>query len=269
MGQKAGVRAAPLLLVLGAMAACSHTSPHVTGSAPSAQDGGLPEAGDAAPAVTDAAGVSDAASGDGGAAGDGGADAGPPGLGLEGKRIFHAGDSLVGGEAGLSRFLHTKFKEEGAKYQSDTVVSASLMTFNLQARFPRGLQRARPDIVIITLGANDVFVPSPEVLAVHVKGIVKKIGDRECYWMSPATWKPDTGIVEVIKANAAPCKFFDSRNMTIPRAGDHIHPTDKGGAQWGEKFWAFFQAEHGHAATADADAGATGGGAPTVGAAAH
>lgn len=255
MRQKAGVRAAAASLALLAACACSHKGSPTTGAALGELDAGdaaasRDDAGDAATSVADA--------------GDAGepVDAGPPSLGLEGKRIFHAGDSMVGGEAGLSRLLHAKFKAEGAKYQSDTVVSASLLSFNLQSRFAKGLQRTHPDIVIITLGANDVFVPSPDVLAVHVKGIVKKIGDRECYWMSPATWKPDTGVVEVIKANAAPCKFFDSRNMDIPRAGDHIHPTDKGGAQWGEKFWTFFVAEHGKPPSAEADAGSGDAGAP-------
>ncbi len=257
MRQKARVRAAAASLALLAACACSHKGGPSSGTRPA--DERELDAGDAA-AAHDDAGDAAASHDDAGGAKEP-VDAGPPSLGLEGKRIFHAGDSMVGGDAGLSRLLHAKFKAEGAKYQSDTVVSASLLTFNLQARFSKGLQRTRPDIVIITLGANDVFVPSPEVLAVHVKGIVKKIGDRECYWMSPATWKPDTGVVEIIKANAAPCKFFDSRNMDIPRAGDRIHPTDKGGAQWGEKFWTFFVAEHGGGAKADADAGAPDGSA--------
>ena len=255
MRQKAGVRAAAASLALLAACACSHKGSPTSGTTPGELD-----AGDAA-ASHDDAGDAAASLADAGDAGEP-VDAGPPSLGLEGKRIFHAGDSMVGGEAGLSRLLHSKFKAEGAKYQSDTVVSASLLSFNLQSRFAKGLQRTHPDIVIITLGANDVFVPSPEVLAVHVKGIVKKVGDRECYWMSPATWKPDTGVVEVIKANAAPCKFFDSRNMDIPRSGDRIHPTDKGGAQWGEKFWTFFVAEHGHGAKVDTDAGAPDASAP-------
>ncbi len=256
MRQKAGVRAAAASLALLAACACSHKGGPATGAALGEHDGG-----DAAVAHDDAGPDAAGPVADAGAAVEP-VDAGPPSLGLEGKRVFHAGDSMVGGEAGLSRLLHAKFKAEGAKYQSDTVVSASLLSFNLQSRFAKGLQRTHPDIVIITLGANDVFVPSPDVLAVHVKGIVKKIGDRECYWMSPATWKPDTGVVEVIKANAAPCKFFDSRNMDIPRGGDHIHPTDKGGAQWGEKFWTFFVAEHGKAPAAEADAGAGDAAAP-------
>jgi acyl-CoA thioesterase-1 len=164
---------------------------------------------------------------------------------LTGKVVFHAGDSMVGGEAGLNRALRTHFKELGAKYASDTVVSASVVNFNHGTRFLRGVQRTRPDIVIVTLGANDVFVPSPAMFAAHIRGIVKKIGDRECYWISPPTWKKDTGIVDVIKDNCAPCKFFDSRGLEVARAGDHIHPTDKGGAYWASQFWEFFLREHG------------------------
>ena len=70
--------------------------------------------------------------------------------------------------------------------------------------------------------------------------IAKRIAPRECYWIGPPTWKPDTGIVAVIREHVAPCKFFDSSNMKLQRAGDGIHPTDKGGADWGDKFWEAF-----------------------------
>lgn len=158
-----------------------------------------------------------------------------------GKVVLHCGDSMVGGQAGLTRALEAKFKAAGAKrFISDSWVSASISTFDQQAKFRELLARHKPDIVIVTLGANDVFVPHPDTLAPHVKGIVKRMsaGERECLWVSPPTWKKDTGVVEVIRDNVSPCKFFDARDMNIARAGDHIHPTDKGGAEWAEQVWA-------------------------------
>lgn len=148
---------------------------------------------------------------------------------------------MVGGQAGLTRALEAKFKAAGAKrFVSDSWVSASISTFDQQAKFRELLARHKPDIVIVTLGANDVFVPHPDTLSVHVKGIAKRMSDkeRECLWISPPTWKKDTGVVEVIRDNVAPCKFFDARDLTIARAGDHIHPTDKGGAEWADLVWA-------------------------------
>lgn len=168
-------------------------------------------------------------------------DAALPKRDLTGKVVLHAGDSMVGGEQGLTKALAAKFKAEGAKFHKDYEVSLAISTFARTPKLKQLLDKYKPDIVILTLGANDVFVPFPQTNAPHVEAIVKKIGDRECYWISPPTWKPDTGVVEVIKEHAAPCKFFDSRNLTLKRGGDHIHPTDKGGAEWAELFWAFFE----------------------------
>jgi acyl-CoA thioesterase-1 len=165
----------------------------------------------------------------------------PPARDLTGKIVLHAGDSMVGGEGGLTKALASKFKAEGAKFYKDYEVSVAISTYARTPRLKNLLEKYKPDIVILTLGANDVFVPFPQTAIPHVESIVKKIGDRECYWISPPTWKPDSGIVDVIKEHAAPCKFFDSRNLTLKRAGDHIHPTDKGGADWAELFWAYFQ----------------------------
>lgn len=174
---------------------------------------------------------------------------------LAGKIVLHAGDSMVGGDGGLTKALATKFRAEGAKFVTDYEVSVSISTYARTPRLRRLLEKHKPDIVILTLGANDVFVPFPQTFAVHVESIVKKLEGRECYWMSPPTWKPDSGIVDVIKEHVGSCKFFDSRNLTLKRAGDHIHPTEKGGADWAELFWAFYQGR-GPSAPGLLDAGA-------------
>jgi hypothetical protein len=185
-----------------------------------------------APSGTAADAGADAASANGAAPGSGKARS------FEGKVILHIGDSMVGGQAGLNRGLEQKFKAAGAKkYVSDTIVSLGISSFAQQPRFKQALARHSPDIVIITLGANDVFVPHPETFQGHIESIVKKASAHECLWISPATWKKDSGIVDMIKEHAAPCKFHDSRDMDIPRACDRIHPTDKGGAIWADKVW--------------------------------
>lgn len=173
---------------------------------------------------------------------------------LAGKTVLHCGDSMVGGPAALSKALEAKFKAEGAKFVRDWQVSASIVTYDHESRLRDLLARHKPDVVVLTLGANDVFVPFPQSMAKNVEGIVKRIGARECYWIGPPTWKPDTGIVAVIREHAAPCKFFDSSNMKLQRAGDGIHPTDKGGADWGDKFWDAFTSGKFPAAGADGPA---------------
>jgi len=163
---------------------------------------------------------------------------------LNGKRILHTGDSMVGGKGGLTKALGEKFKGEGAKYYTISRTSISLAKFDRDPKFVQAIARLQPDIVILTLGANDAFFAKPEYLTPVLHRIVKKIGNRECYWVAPALWKPDqTGYIEELRAQVGPCKFFDSTKVNIARAGDHIHPTDEGGEAWGEAFWEFFKRE--------------------------
>jgi lysophospholipase L1-like esterase len=97
--------------------------------------------------------------------------------------------------------------------------------------------------VLVTLGANDVFNDHPEYMAKHIESIVKKIGKRDCVWIGPPLWKGDKGLVEVVRQHVAPCRFYDSQHLVLQRAGDGIHPTEKGGEVWADAFWPFFKNE--------------------------
>lgn len=160
---------------------------------------------------------------------------------LEGKIVLHVGDSMVGGHGGLSKALEERFTREGATLIRDTKVSESIVSFDKSTRLKSLLAKHKPDIVILTLGANDALVPYPHVMAGNVESIVKRVGDRACYWIGPPMWKPDTGIVNVIREHAGDCKFYDSSPLKLERSGDGIHPTDRGGAAWAEGFWTFFR----------------------------
>ena len=162
-------------------------------------------------------------------------------LPLTGKTVLHVGDSMVGGNWGLTRALDQRFSAEGARFIRDFKVSESIVSYDHSPKLKSLIEKHRPDIVIITLGTNDVFVPYPASMVGNVQNIVKRVGSRECYWMGPPTWKPDTGIVQVLKDSVAPCKFFDSSGLKLQRAGDGIHPTDRGGADWATSFWTYFR----------------------------
>ena len=168
-------------------------------------------------------------------------DSGTEEASLSGKVVLHVGDSMVGGHLGLTKALDARFTGEGAKFIRDYKVSESIVSYDKSSKLKDLIAKHRPDIVIITLGTNDVFVPYPAAMIPNVKSIVSRIGARDCYWMGPPTWKPDTGIVQVLRDNVAPCKFYDSSSLKLQRAGDGIHPTDRGGADWAQGFWGFFR----------------------------
>ena len=158
--------------------------------------------------------------------------------------VLHAGDSMVGGQGGLAAALAARFRPYGTKYVRDWRV-ATVQTFDYQDHFGKLLDEHKPDLVILNLGANDLFAPFPQSLVYFVERIAKKAsaGGRPCFWITPPLWKPpDTGIVAVIKAHAAPCLVFDSSNLVLPKWPDGIHPNNEGGAMWAEKFWPFYEA---------------------------
>ena len=59
---------------------------------------------------------------------------------------------------------------------------------------------------------------------------------QACGGDEPVSWKKDTGILDVVRANVAPCVYFDSDALVgdVPRQRDHIHPSAEGGARWAD-----------------------------------
>ena len=183
------------------------------------------------------------------------AEAAPPALparSLKGKKVLHVGDSMVGGTFGLTRALEKKLTPEGAKLVRRTTVSESLNSFDKGPILRDALRDEKPDIVIVTLGANDVLSPHPEMYGGSVERIVKRIGDRECWWIGPPRIKTavatpsgktsDLVLSEVIRGHVGTCKFFDSSALKIDRASDGIHPSNVGGETWIDAFWPDFVA---------------------------
>ena len=99
---------------------------------------------------------------------------------------------------------------------------------------PKFVSTYHPDLVLITLGANEIEIPKPEMRAGPIKHLVGELGGRPCVWVAPPLWKPDTGLLKVIKDNIAPCRYLDSNALVhdLPRGRDKIHPNPEGREIW-------------------------------------
>ncbi len=170
---------------------------------------------------------------------------------LAGKKVLHVGDSMVGGTFGLTRALEAKLRDEGAKIVRHTTVSETLSSFDKTPTLKDLIRTHDPDIVVITLGANDANLPHPEVHARSVENIVRRVGDRECWWIGPPSIKnasagsgpsSEMSVVSVLRDHAGSCRFFDSSKLELDRASDGIHPSDRGAAKWADAFWQVFHA---------------------------
>jgi len=156
--------------------------------------------------------------------------------------VLHVGDSMVA--SGLAQALRPRMKALDVRYEVRG--EQSTFTSTWAGRMDELVAATQPDLVIITLGGNEIGNTQPETSARFVKRIVNATKGRPCVWMTAPLWREETGIYDVIQKNAAPCRFFETdRHLTEPieRRSDKIHPTPKGGEVWAGVFWTWLMAE--------------------------
>ncbi|HSO00260.1 MAG TPA: SGNH/GDSL hydrolase family protein [Candidatus Nanopelagicales bacterium] len=165
--------------------------------------------------------------------------------------VLHIGDSFA--LAGFAQALKPRLKALGARYEVKSEQSS--YTVSWAHRMELIVANTQPDLVIISLGANEIANINPPAHAPAVRHIVKSIGGRPCVWVAPPLWRKDTGIIDVIRVNSAPCRFFDSDTLVpqpIPRQADKIHPNEEGGALWADAFWRWLEVERAREGEPDA-----------------
>lgn len=155
--------------------------------------------------------------------------------------VLHIGDSFV--HASLQQNLGPKLRASGAGYVVDATTATYTTTWANDPELDKWLAR-RPSLVLVTLGANEVDMPTPSEHAGAIAQLVRKIAGAHasCVWITPPLWKKDSGILQVIHDHSSPCLFFDSDAVMgglsdDERQRDHIHPNKRGGARWSEALW--------------------------------
>jgi hypothetical protein len=160
------------------------------------------------------------------------AGASPPELPV-GTKVLQVGDSFA---AALGIELGKRFKSVGVRTSLEYRTASYVPTWAFGPELPKLISSYQPDLVLITLGANELEIPEPAQRAGAVQRLVKKLGDCPCVWILPPLWKQDTGLMQVIKDNSSPCKVLDSSALVkdLPRGPDHIHPNAQGRELWAD-----------------------------------
>jgi len=155
--------------------------------------------------------------------------------------VLHIGDSFV--EAFFEQNLAPRFRAAGARYVVQSETATYTTTWAKSTRLDAWLA-LHPSLVLITLGANEVSLPAPEMRARAIEQLVQRVSAAaaSCVWITPLTWNGDTGILQVIHDHCRPCLFFDSDAVVgdlsaSERQPDRIHPSPRGGARWASAFW--------------------------------
>jgi len=156
--------------------------------------------------------------------------------------ILHVGDSFAGS---LGVPLGKRFKAAGMRTVLEFETASYVPTWASNKELPKYIDKYRPSLVIVTLGANEVELTNPESRANAVKRLVGKLGGRPCVWVIPPLWKPDTGIFKVIRENAAPCRILESDSIVhdVARKPDKIHPSDAAREVWADAVLAWLARE--------------------------
>lgn len=102
------------------------------------------------------------------------------------------------------------------------------------------INKYKPTYVLISLGANELFVPNVQkTRQKYVEHILKQIGDLPFLWIGPPNWKEDMGINDLILENVGPKRFFPSKNLTFSRLKDGAHPDKPSAFRWADSIAAF------------------------------
>lgn len=153
----------------------------------------------------------------------------------KGTRVLMFGDSMV--TSGLGVYLEERVVALGGKFFHISKPSSTTLSWTEGRLLQDLVLRTRPDVVIVVLASNELFVPNPHARTQDVRTIVQRIGARPCLWVGPAPWRPEKGIIGVVRESSGPCRFFDSSALTLERGPDGIHPTLFGGKTWANAVW--------------------------------
>lgn len=151
------------------------------------------------------------------------------------QRILHVGDSMV---PLVGNYLRPILQARGDTYSINSVTSSSTLEWGGEKRLlQKAMYKFDPQVILISLGSNELFDPTPERRAASIRQIVTDTRGRPCLWLGPPAWKKDLGFIQVLKKNLGHCRYLDSTRLNLPRMADGRHPDWTGGYRWASATW--------------------------------
>jgi hypothetical protein len=150
-------------------------------------------------------------------------------------RILHVGDSMV---PLVGNYLRPILQARGDTYSIDSVTSSSTLDWGGDRRLlQKAMYKYDPQVVLISLGSNELFDPEPERRAQSIRQMIIDTRGRPCIWLGPPAWKKDLGFIAVLQNNLGHCRYLDSTRLNLPRMADGRHPDWTGGYRWASATW--------------------------------
>ncbi len=149
-------------------------------------------------------------------------------------RILHVGDSMV---PLVANYLRPVVQRRGGKYHVISKISSSTASWASQRLLHEATYDYDPDLILISLGSNELFAPPSAEVGRDVRKLVEHTRGRPCLWIAPPAWKRDRGFLELLRTNLGHCRYFDSTKLDLPRMKDGRHPNWTGGYRWATAVW--------------------------------
>ncbi len=153
-----------------------------------------------------------------------------------GTTLLHIGDSMAGA---LGIELDRLLEQQGIKGVLRYRTASFIPNWAWGDELGLYLAQYHPDLVLISLGTNEIEIQDPGRRAPTVEKLVGRLGGLPCVWLLPPVWAggPNNGLGEVIRQHAAPCVCVDQEEIFpgMPRVGDKIHPTMAARKEWARR----------------------------------
>lgn len=150
----------------------------------------------------------------------------------EGTTVLHVGDSFA---AALGLPLNRMLKEHGVRSVLEYETASYIPGWSAGDKLQRLLWKYDPDLVLITLGANELEIAEPTQRIRNIRRIVDTLGERPCVWVATPLWAgAKNGLMDIIRDNVAPCRYMDTNQLIteMARGPDKIHPTTAAREEW-------------------------------------
>lgn len=142
-----------------------------------------------------------------------------------GTTVLHVGDSFAGA---LGPDLNRELSERGVRGVLKQEKATYIPTWASRKELSVYLKEYKPDLILVTLGGNELGIVRPEERAETVQRLVKRFEGTPCVWIGIPLWKDaNPALLEVIRNNVSPCRYLDSSALVpdLERAKDKIHPS--------------------------------------------
>jgi lysophospholipase L1-like esterase len=137
----------------------------------------------------------------------------------------------------VANYLRPLVRADGRVYLIDSRESSSTVSWADERLLQDAMYKHDPDLVLISLGSNELFVKDLKRRAAAIQRLVKDTRGRACLWIAPPAWTRDRGFIGVLRDNLGHCKYFDSLQLKLPRMADGRHPSWSGGYRWASAVW--------------------------------